>query len=340
MLKNFKIVKGESTTVEEILRDLTEDKENSNIQNVPNENELGLVVKDLFGDSIVVSRKVSNENNGRTRVYQNLHKEIFKFEQFSFHTGSTYHGWTLLSITNERYKFTRATDYTINDNRYSPDLEINTASRSITVTGMDGIKICEMDLYINKCEITSLKIAFLLLFLSKLKLCVGFTGNGLEKVIRTENDKICCKRILGSPTESSVNITSKRCKLFVCTINLNNQSRFCLECSRIKKTLSSRKLEYKNIKQTKNCYLGRDEMAEKMRILEQEKRNATKRATYWQKKFQSVAMSIDDDDDDDLSSMLKGIDESNVPSGFELLLRQQKKALSAKGPSGRRWHPQ
>ncbi len=109
-----------------------------------------MVVRDLFGYSIVVSWKVSNESNGRTSVYQNLLKEIFKFEQFSFDTGSTYHGWTLLSIKNERYKSTRETGYTINDNQYSPDLEFDTASRSLTVTGMDVIKICAVDLYIKK----------------------------------------------------------------------------------------------------------------------------------------------------------------------------------------------
>ena len=48
---------------------------------------------------------------------------------------------------------------------------------------------------------------------------------------------------------------------------------------------------------------------------------------------------MDNDDHDDLKIMFEKMDKCKVPDGFELLIAQQRKALTANGPSGRRWHP-
>ncbi len=113
----------------------------------------------------------------------------------------------------------------------------------------------------------------------------------------------------------------------------------CAQCSTTKKRLQDRKIYYENLQQTKNILLGKDYLALKMKILQNEKRNACKKAQYWQHKFEAQHYPLDEEDDNDLRSMFSAIDESQIPEGFELLMSHQKKALTVKGASGQRKHP-
>lgn len=108
----------------------------------------------------------------------------------------------------------------------------------------------------------------------------------------------------------------------------------------MKKRLDHRKLEYADIKITKNCLLGREELALKLKIIENEKRNAVKRERYWKNKFHNGSIPLDQEDCEDVNKMFESVDAATVPPGMQLLMAQQRKNLGVNGPSGRRWHPQ
>ena len=80
-------------------------------------------------------------------------------------------------------------------------------------------------------------------------------------------------------------------------------------------------------------------MTEKMRLLQREKQGSLKRVQYWKDEFSKGSLPLEEADDSDLRFIVDGIKQEDVPEGLEMLLSQQKKALEAKGPSGRRWHP-
>ncbi len=76
-----------------------------------------------------------------------------------------------------------------------------------------------------------------------------------------------------------------------------------------------------------------------MRLLQREKQSSLKRVQYWQDKFNKESLPMKEADDSDLRFIIDGMKQADVLEGLEMLLSQQKKALEAKGPSGRRWHP-
>ena len=87
-----------------------------------------------------------------------------------------------------------------------------------------------------------------------------------------------------------------------------------------------RKAEYKNLKNTRNSYLSRDELQQKAEILVTEKRNAIKKAKYWESKFYAESIEVDEEDDADFRQMFDGVSDDQVPEGLKLLFDQQAKA--------------
>eukprot|EP00112_Aurelia_sp_Birch-Aquarium-sp1_P019343 Seg4764.2 transcript_id=Seg4764.2/GoldUCD/mRNA.D3Y31 product="hypothetical protein" protein_id=Seg4764.2/GoldUCD/D3Y31 len=176
--------------------------------------------------------------------------------------------------------------------------------------------------------------------MSKLQCCIGFIEDEKScQVVHSENDPLCFKTTVSNPSGVSNNVVSKNCKLFVTRENLSLKAVCCFECSKVKKRLQKRKLTYYNLKRTKNCLFGREDLEAKLKIINAEKSCAEKRVRYWQERFRNENIQVDMEDDQDLRSMFGAVDEAKVPEGFELLLSQQRKALTAKGSSGRRWHP-
>ena len=70
-----------------------------------------------------------------------------------------------------------------------------------------------------------------------------------------------------------------------------------------------------------------------------EKRLASKRASCWKEKFLTESILIEKEQSDDLEKLLDGISDDQLPENLKFLMVEQRKALMAKSPSGRRWHP-
>ena len=221
---------------------------------------------------------------------------------------------------------------------------IDICNKSIEITGVNGITANETDMGINKKYIVMSSVDFILYYLSKLRLCIGFVADEhSENVIRKENDPTCYKMMVTCESDianTNTRVISKRCKLFVSTNESNIQSTCCIECSSVKKILHKRRAEYKNWKKkTKNCLLAREEITKKLKLIEKEKANALRKAAYWKNKFYAEAIQVYAEDDD-YRKMFVDVDQSMVPDGLKLLFEQQQKALGVRDPSGRRWHPQ
>lgn len=338
MLKNYNIEPGAETGIEQILENFKQNKENSQCSKVPSPRRIGIELQEVFGDEIESLRKV--EGNKKIRIYRNLFCKAFVPTNFSTQTST--HGWILQHSCEDESKlsFSKITNISVNDNRYTLDLDIDLLRKTLVVYGANGIEVNEQDIGIPNSEIYYSNVSFLLYLLSRLRLCFGFKqGPREEKVIRTENDSICLNVLIGGSGFQSSNVIAKKCKVFVCIGRSMTQGNYCYECSLVKRRLQHRKSDYLSIKSTKNCLLGREELQTKIALLEKEKRNAIKRVGYWKDKFASESVRLERGDDEDLQTIFGTLDKSKVPEGFELLIAQQKKALIAKGPSGRRWHP-
>ncbi len=339
LLRNYSIENGTETTVDDILQHFNDDKENSQCTTVPSARRIGIEIKELFGDSVETKRK--SKGNKKIRVYKNLCQKLFVPKDIA--RGVNCYGWLLQNQceNEDEFCFNRVETILVNESRYTLDLIVNLSQRTLVVIGVNGLKVNEYDFCIPKADINHGNIAFLLYFLSRLRLCVGFKEESREeKVIRKENDSILFKVPISSHYGQSCNhIISNKCKMFVCIEKSMTQGSCCQYCSLVKKRLQHRFVEYRNIKDTKNCLLGRKELADKISILEKEKRNAVKRVEYWKDKFTTDSIHMDNYDHDDLKVMFEKMDKCQVPDGFELLIAQQRKALTANGPSGRRWHP-
>ena len=320
------------------------EKENIGVVNIPGLREIGIVILDIFGSEIKVQRKRSTKSDGtniQLREYLNLCNLRYAPVEVQLNINQDLYGWILQSINQNTYTFTKGTPYFVIDNCCTVHLEICLSKKAISIRGINGTQIYESHINILKNDITESNLLFILYFLSKLKLCLGFSQNEkTEKVIRTESDVLCSKFVVKGPTGKMENILSKKCRVFVNAATSSLQRNCCSECSLVKKRLDHRKLEYANIKITKNCLLGREELSLKLKIIEKEKRNAVKRERYWKNKFHNGSILLDQDDCEDVSKMFESVDAATVPPGMQLLMAQQRKNLSVKGPSGRRWHPQ
>ena len=326
---------GKETPLADIVSCFEKDKENSGIDFQLEAKQVGICIQQLFGDEVVVKRKSSK----KITVYQNIQYQKFRADQDVFQIKATHYGWCLLQKHDSLLIYNRATDVFINGNRLTIDLEIST-NNGIIIKGLNGNMIRGDELGIKPSDITVDNVPFLLYFLSKVQVCLGFRQDDKSvTVVRTDNDPLCTKLAVKSPTGESNNIVSKRCKVLICSQKLSVKTVCCTECSTTRKRLQNRKMYYENIQKTKNTLLGKDDLALKMKILQNEKKNACKKAQYWQDKFEAENYLLDEEDDTDLRSMFSAIDESQIPEGFQLLMSQQKRALAVKGPSGRRWHP-
>ncbi len=344
ILSNFVIKHGKETPLDDILSCFEKDKENTGIDFQLGAKQLGICIQELFGNEIGIKKKLNKRDDHpslkKITVYQNLQYEKFRADQDVLQIKSTHYGWCLLEKRDSLLIYNKATHVFINGNRLTIDLEIGLLRKGILVKGLNGNLVREDEIGIQPSDITVENVPFLLYFLSKVQVCLGFRQD--EKsvtVIRTDNDPLCTKLAVRSPSGESKNIISKRCKVLICSQKLSVKTVCCAECSTTKKRLQNRKMYYENIQKTKNALLGKDDLAFKMKILQNEKRNACKKAQSWQDKFEAENYLLDEEDDTDLRSIFSAIDESQIPGGFELLMSQQKKALAVKGPSARRWHP-
>ncbi len=325
--------------MEQILENFKQNKENSQCSIVPSPRRIGIELQEVFGSEIASLRQV--EGKRKIRVYKNLLCKPFVPTNISKDTLSIY-GWILQNscADESNLSFSKVTNIFIDKNRYTLDLKIDLFRKTLVVHGTNLIAVNEQDLGIPNSEVHYNNVSFLLYFLSRLQLCFGFKqGLKEERVVRTENDSICLNLSISGPCIKSSNVIAKKCKVFVCIGKSMTQGNYCCECSLVKKRLQHRKTEYLSIKSTKNCLLGRDELQTKIALLEKEKRNANKRVGYWKDKFASESVQLERSDDEDLQTIFDTVDRSKAPEGFALLISQQKKALVAKGPSGRRWHP-
>ncbi len=82
---------------------------------------------------------------------------------------------------------------------------------------------------------------------------------------------------------------------------------------------------YENVQKTNNTLLGKDDLALKMKILQNEKINACKKTKYWQHKCEAENYLLDEDDDTNFRSKFSAIDESLIPERFELLMSPKKR---------------
>ena len=339
LLRNYAVEHGAETGIEQILENFKQNKENSQCSEVPSPRRIGIELQEVFGDEIESSRKV--ERNKKIRVYRNLLCKSFAPTNISKET-TIYHGWILQNSCEDegRLSFSKVTNISVNDTRYTLDVEFDLFRKTLVVHGTNSIEVNEQDIGIPSSEIYYSNVSFLLYLLSRLRLCFGFKqGPKEETVVRTENDSLCLNVLIGGTSIQSSNVIAKKCKVFVCVGKSMTQGNYCCECSLVKKRLQHRKSDYQSIKNTKNCLLGREELKTKIDLLEKEKRNAIKRVGYWQNKFASEGVQLEKSDDEDLQTIFDTIDKSKVPEGFELLIAQQKQALVAKESSGRRWHP-
>ena len=317
-------------------------------ENIPvdvHESKVGLTLKSLFGDQIYVKKHL-NKDLSQTRKYINLKRERFSFGVEELVIGSTYYGWTLNKIRdNHVYLFSNISNYYINSNHHAIDLTINIDDQKIIVTGYNGTTLNENDLGLCKEDINYTRITFILYYLSKLTPCLGCPANEhMNKVVKSINDVLCNKievKISGDNSREQTMIRSHKCNLFVSTYDTKaNNSISCDKCSLVKKRLLHRKAEYKNLKNARNSYLSRDELQQKAEILVTEKRNAIKKAKYWESKFYAESIEVDEEDDADFRQMFDGVSDDQIPEGLKLLFNQQGKAQCAKSACGRRWHPQ
>ena len=314
-------------------------KENEGFKEVPTIKEVGKLLQDLFGQQISPRRK--KEGNQRTTVYQNLSFAPFTAKEEMEEIGKCYHGWILLKKTGYFYNFAKVNSVHVHGTLHTINLNIDFGKRELAVCGINEQIANEEAVGLVKDEISIENLEFLLYSLNSLKICLGFVQNEkAQKVIRTENDKLCSTAIIQNEgNETSKNVISKRCLVFVAGFRSNQRSTCCSECCIVRKRLYHRESEFEHLKKTKNCLLGRKEMTEKMRLLQREKQNSSKRVQYWKDKFSKESLPLEKADDSDLRFIVDGIKREDVPEGLEMLLSQQKKALEAKGPSGRRWHP-
>ncbi len=340
MLRN-----GKETLVTDILSCFERDKENTALDFKLDSQIIGYCIQELFGNNVIVKRRFTNVGNDHNNIkkvalYQNLYQEKFSAQQDAMQVKSTQYGWCLLEKTDSSLIFSKLTDIFVNDNRLTLDLEIGLVNKSILLNGFNGNKLNGEDIGIKQSDIREDNIPFLLYFLSMLSCCVGFGQDDRSStVIRTETDPLCIKVIVRTPHSESYNIISRRCRVFICSEKLSSKLFCCTECSTTKKRLMNRKTEYENLKKTKNILLGKNDVKLKTKILKNDRKNACKKAQYWQEKFNAENICIDKEDHSDLCSMFSAVDETKVPEGFELLMSQQKKSLTVKGSSGRRWHP-
>ncbi len=72
--------------------------------------------------------------------------------------------------------------------------------------------IREEEIGIQPSDITVDNVPFLLYFFSKVQVCLGFKQDEkIAAVIRIDNDPLCTKLAVRSPSGESNNIVSKRC---------------------------------------------------------------------------------------------------------------------------------
>ncbi len=326
-------------TTAEILTQLHSEKENAEFKEVPTAKEIGKLLQDLFGQRISLRRK--KEGSQRTTEYRNLSFAPFTANDEIDAIGKCYHGWILLKKTGDLYSFAKVNSVHVHGTLHTINLNIDFGKRELSVCGINEIIANEETVGLVKDEISIENLEFLLYSLNSLKICLGFVQNEkAQKVIRTENDKLCFTAIVqNEANETSKNVISRRCLVFVAGFRSNQRSTCCSECCVVRKRLYHRESEFEHLGKTKNCLLGRKEMTEKMRLLQREKQSSLKRVQYWQDKFNKESLPMEEADDSDLRFIIDGMKQADVPEGLEMLLSQQKKALEAKGPSGRRWHP-
>ena len=114
----------------------------------------------------------------------------------------------------------------------------------------------------NQCR----SLAFTLEYLSRYTVCCGLPAdNHNQAVVGTQIDNLCKKVKIGSRAA----FVSRKCQHMVST-----QGETCLECSHLKAQLLRRKVNYKNIMQTKNCLLSESEKQLNMNEVLKDIRNA------------------------------------------------------------------
>ena len=336
---------GSETSFDEIFTCFENEKENIDIEIQLEATEIGILIQELFKGEVVTKRKLIRFNNAgdacprRIRIYQNLRIQKFKDIPDFLTVNANHCAWNLLQNKDSLILFNKVTNFIIGGNRLTIDLAVNLLKQTISSTGLNGNTVREYDIGILPSEIQYENLSFVLYYMSKLQCCIGFIEDEKScQAIHLENDPLCFKTIVSSPSGKCNNVVSKNCKLYAHE-NFSLKAVCCFECSKVKKRLQNRKLTYANLKRTKNCLLGREDLEAKLKIFNAEKSCAKKRIKYWQDRFNNENIQVDIKDDEDLRSMFGAVDEAKVPEGFELLLSQQRKALAAKGSSGRRWHP-
>ena len=74
---------------------------------------------------------------------------------------------------------------------------IDICNKSIEIKGLKGITTNETDMGVDKKDIVMSSVYFILYYLSKLRLCIGFIADEhSENVIRKENDPTCYKMMV------------------------------------------------------------------------------------------------------------------------------------------------
>ena len=289
ILRNVQVKTGGHVTVKEII---THSKEDATI--AINDSAVGVVLNDLFGND-VSCRRVSMRNGTLTTEYSNL--VLSKDIDFS----KLISNWIPFTPSNACYapgihRWCEITTILINGMCYTFDLCINTLEKTLRLRGFNGVTVNHSDLGIEQEDITKENISFILYYISKLNICLGFLcEEEYHTVIRTDDDPICIKAtITRDEGEGEIHVISKRCKLVVAD-KIGSASPNCTECSHMKRMLRQRKESYSNLKTTKSCLLSRKQLEEKIEILSKEKKNAWEQVKYWKGKYFAVCPDADEE---------------------------------------------
>ena len=112
----------------------------------------------------------------------------------------------IVEVTGYLYNFAKVNSVHVHGNLHTINLNNDLGKSELSVCGINELTANEEAVGLVKDEISIENLEFLLCSLNSLKICLGFVQNEkAQKVIRTENDKLCSKAIV----QNEANETSK-----------------------------------------------------------------------------------------------------------------------------------
>lgn len=163
------------------------------------------------------------------------------------------------------------------------------------------------------------------------KVAKDIKGNTIGKTEEWRNQSDC---------SVVLNLRSITCRVLIQNNYSRGSSQICDECSRIKRncTISCHE-NAKSALQTRESYMSKEELQQKLQEEKVRRVNAERRVKYWRSKIENEMKTFVEEDHNEFVHMFQSVKKDSLDDDMKIFWEAQEKALQLNNSKGYRWHP-